>query len=884
MNWLRKFLTRGEVYGDLSDEIRAHLEERVDELVADGRSRKQALEKARREFGNATLIEERGREAWGWRGVEDMIGDVKFGARMLGKNPGFAAIAILTLAVGIGANATVFSWIRAVLLDPLPGAAEPERIVAIEEQAPSGDPVMASYLDFRDFRDHLKLIQGLSVEQAPSFAVGNDTYVERVWGEIVSGNFFDLLGVKPEVGRFFSSAESTDAQNAHPVVVISDAYWRSHFNASTSAIGTVVKINKHPFTVIGVAPPDFHGSMAGFAFDMWAPATMFGQLTSTGDWMLNDRKTRMFRVIARLAPGVTIDQARIEVKTLAGVMATLDADTNEGMSATVLPLWQSHFGLQASLLDPLSILMATSAVVLLIVCANLANLLLARATSRRKEFSMRLALGASRSRLVRQMLTETILLGGAGLVLGVFLAQPFLGSLHWLIPAGNFPSLEVVKIDLGVVAYTATIALLVAALAGIAPALQASGEHANEALKESGRHGSASARTTHLRGLLIISEMALAVLALVGAGLFLKSFYMTKAVKPGFDANGVAIAHFNLSAAGFDAAQADAFCRHLRERLERQPGVTAVSYGDYVPLSVSAGSWEDLQIEGYVPGQSENMKIYRNLVAPGYFGLMKIPMFEGRDFTMQDDREHAPVMIVTREFVRRFVPSGIAIGRKVQGWGKWFTIVGVVDDVKVLRLTEQAAPYFYVPIRQIYRPEMGLAFYVRTSGSVAEAAKMLTREAQALDATVPVYGATPLSDYTAESMFTQRIAASLLSVMAGIALLLAAIGLYGVMAYAVSQRTHEIGIRVALGARPGNVMRMVIRQALALAAIGIFAGSAVAIALGRIVASSLTFVKPTDAIIYGAAWVFAVAIALVATAIPAWRAMKVDPIIALRCQ
>ena len=813
-----------------------------------------------------------------------MIQDLRFGVRMLGKNPGFAAIAILTLAIGIGANATVFSWIRAVLLDPLPGAAEPQRIVALEEQAPSGDPVMASYLDFRDLRDHLKLIQGMSVEQAPSFAVGNDTYVERVWGEIVSGNFFDLLGVKPEAGRFFSEAESGDAQNAHPVVVIGDSYWRSHFNASASAIGTVVKINHHPFAIIGVAPADFHGSMAGFAFDMWAPATMFGQLTSTGDWMLNDRKTRMFRVIARLAPGATIDQARIEVKTLAGVMATLDADTNQGMSATVRPLWQSHFGLQESLLSPLSILMATSVVVVLIVCANLANLLLARATSRRKELSVRLALGASRSRLVRQMLTETLLLGGAGLVLGVFLARPLEGSLHWLIPAGNFPSLGVVRIDLSVLVYTAGIALLVAALAGIAPALQASSKNANEALKESGRSGSAGARTTHLRGLLVISEMALAMLALVGAGLFLKSFYVTKAVNPGFDADGVAITHFNLSAAGFDAAQADAFCRHLRERLERQPGVTAVSYGDYVPLSVSAGSWEDLQIEGYVPGQSENMKIYRNLVAPGYFGLMKIPILEGRDFTMQDDRTHAPVMIVTREFVRRFVPSGIAIGRKVQGWGKWFTIVGVVDDVKVLRLTEQAAPYFYVPIRQVYRPEMGLAFYVRTSGSASEAAKMLTREAQALDTTVPVYGATALGEYTAQSMFTQRIAASLLSVMAGVALLLAAIGLYGVMAYAVSQRTHEIGIRVALGATPGNVMGMVIRQALVLAAIGMLAGSAVAIALARIVATSLAFVKPTDATIYSAACAFTVVIALVATAIPARRAMKVDPIIALRCE
>lgn len=884
MSEIRKFFARGEIYGDLSGEIRAHLEERVDDLMSSGMTRQMAEQQARREFGNVTLMEEKGREAWGWRAVEDMIQDLKFGVRMLAKNPGFAAIAILTLAIGIGANATVFSWIRTVLIDPLPGAAEPSRVVALEEQAPSGDPVMSSFLDFTDYRDHLKLLQGISVAQASSFAVGNETYVERVWGQLVSGIFFDLLGVQPEAGRFFSEAERTDAQNAHPVVVISDTYWRSHYNASPAAVGALVKINQHPFTIIGVAPANFHGSMAGFAFDMWAPATMFGQLSATGDWMLQDRKTRMFPIVARLQPGVTIEQAREEVKALAGLMAKLDADTNAGMSATLLPLWESHFGLQESLLSPLSVLMATSAVVLLIVCTNLANLLLARATSRRKEYSMRLALGASRARLVRQSLTETLLIGAAGLVLGIVVAKPLGGTLRWLIPDGNYPAIGQISIGRADLLFTASIAVAVALLAGLAPALHASGENANEALKEGGRTGSANASTTRLRGLLVISEMALAVVALIGAGLFVKSFFLAKTLNPGFEAQGVAIAQINLSAAGFDKAQADAFCRHLRERLEAQPGVGNVSYADYVPLSVGAGSWEDLEVEGYVPGQSENMKIYRNLVAPGYFSLMKIAMLEGRDFTVQDDRQHDLVMVVTREFVRRFVPSGVAIGRKVHGWGRWFTIVGVVDDVKVLRVTERAAPYFYAPIRQIFRPEMGLAFYVRTSGSAAEAAKMLARESRAEDPTVPVLQTAVLSDYIAQSMFAQRIAATLLGVLAGVALLLAAIGLYGVMAYAVAQRTHEIGIRVALGAQPGAVMRMILGAALLLAAIGVGAGSIIAIAASRLVATSLVFVKPTDMGIYVAAWSFAVAIALAAAAIPARRAMRVDPIVALRCE
>ncbi len=814
--------------------------------------------------------------------MESLLQDVRYSLRMLCKNPGFGAVAILTIAIGIGSSTTIFSWIRAVLLNPLPGASQPERVVALESLTPSTEWVPTSYLDFQDFRDHLKLIESTTVAIPTDLAVGNERSVERVWGELVSGNYFDVLGVQPELGRFFSKAESGDDQNAHAVVVISNSLWRSRYHSDPTVIGATLRINRFPYTIIGVAPDTFHGSMPGLSLEMWAPATMFGQLSSTGDWMLRDRKTRMFRVLARLAPGVRIEQARAEVQALAKRMAEVDADTNQGMSATLLPLWKSHYGIQDSLLAPLSILMGACGIVLLIVCANVANLLLARAVARQKELSVRLALGAPRSRIIRQLLTESFLIAVWGALVGLVISQWLAGSLRWLVPAATVPNMLRPPIDTGVLLFTVALAFVVAAIAGLVPAIHAARGDVNEMLKEGGRSGTSNTHSHRLRGLLVTSEVTLAVVALIGAGLFVKSFQRAKTIQPGFDPRQVAIAQMNFSAAGYDAHQADAFCIRLREKLERQPGVTAVSYGDYVPLSVAAGSWEDLQIQGYVPGPNENMKFYRNLVAPGYFALMKIPLLQGRDFTLRDDSTNQPVMIVTQEFVRRFLPNRNPVGQKVHGWGKWFTVVGVAQDSKIYRLTENASPYFYVPIRQIYRPEMGLKFYVRSSAPLNDAVAALLRETQAIDPAVPVFNAMPLEEYIASSLFAQRIAASLLGTLGSVALLLAAIGLYGVMAYSVAQRTNEIGVRVALGAQPLDVLKMIIRESMKLALPGLVVGSVLATALARVISASLVEVSPRDPAIYGAAAAFTVLITLCAAAGPARRAANVDPMVALR--
>jgi len=814
--------------------------------------------------------------------MSGLLQDLRYALRQLRKNPGFAVVAILTIAVGIAASTTIFTWIHAVLLNPLPGTGEPSRVLALEMLTPSGEWTPTSYLDFRDFRDHLRLLESMTVACPMDLAVGNETSVERIWGELVSGNYFDVLRVRPELGRFFSKTENGDEQNAHPVVIISHALWMNRYHSDPSVVGTIVRINRFPYTIIGVAPENFHGSMPGLSLEMWAPATMFGQLSSAGDWMLRDRKTRMFRVLARLAPGVGIEQARAEIQSLAKRMAEADADTNQGMSATLLPLAKSHYGIQETLLTPLSILMGACGVVLLIVCANVANLLLARTVSRQKELSVRLALGAAHSRLLRQLLTESFLLAAAGALVGLVVSQFLGGSLRWLVPATALPDMLRPPIDLGVVFFAAVLALAVAAIAAVFPAIHSARSDVNEALKEGGRTGTSSAHSHRLRGLLVTSEVALAVVALISAGLFVKSFQLARAIQPGFDPHHVAVAQMNLSAAGYRAPQADSFRLRLQHALERQPGVTAVSYADYIPLSISDGSWEDLQIQGYVPAPNENMKIYRNLVSPGYFDLMKIALLQGRDFNLRDDATNQPVMIVTQAFVRRFLSGKDSVGQKVYGWGKWFTIVGVVQDSKIYRLTESSAAYFYVPIRQIYRPEMGLKFYVRTSGPVDDAVAALRREAHAIDPTVPVYDATPLEEYIAGSLFPQKIAASLLGTLSLIALLLAAIGLYGVMAYSVVQRTNEIGIRVALGARPFDVLQMILRESLTLAGPGVVVGALLAWILARVVSASLVEVSPGDPAIFTAAAVFTIFVTLCAAANPARRAARVDPLVALR--
>ena len=814
--------------------------------------------------------------------ITAFLQDLRYALRSFRNRPTFAAVAILTIAIGIGANTTIFSWLRSLVLNPFPGAQEPERIVAIENTAPDGEPITTSYLDFRDYRNNLRLVRAVTAYRGYLFSVGEAPNVERAWGEMASGGVFDMFGVRPEAGRFFSAEEQDDAQNAHAVIVISHEYWKSHYRMDRSAIGSTLRVNQTPLTIIGVAPEGFHGTHAGLDFDFWIPLTMYGQLTHTGTWMLQDRNTRNFMLLARLAPGVSIDQARGEVRALANRMAELDADSNQGVGAAVLPVWQSHFGTQATLLTPVATLMGIGGVVLLIVCANLANLLLARATGRQQEFSIRLALGAKPIRLVSQLLTETLLMSLVGSICGLILANWLGGALRWLLPGVSRPVMVAPPLDGQIFGFTAVLAIVVTVVAGLVPALHSSRANINEALKQGGRSGSPGMQAHRLRGLMVISEVALAVVALVGAALFVKSFERARTVDPGFSPDGVALAQFDFSTAGYNAQQADTFCRRLRETLEQLPGVNAVSYDDSVPLGFNGGNWETLEVEGYVPGPNENMKIYRDLVSPGFFESMKIPLVEGRDFDWHDDPTTQKVMIVNQEFVRRFLANRSAIGHKIHGWGEWFTIIGVARDSKYHQVTENPQPYFYIPIRQIFRPEYGLTFHVRTSGSVIEAIASLRREAAAIDPAITIFDAQSMTEYISASLFGARITANLLSLLSGIGLLLAAMGLYGVMAYSVAQRTREFGVRVAMGALRRDILGLILKESARLTVFGTAAGLILAAVSTRIVANQIYSVSPLDPLTFCGVGLVLLVVAFAASYVPAHRAARVDPMVALR--
>jgi len=826
--------------------------------------------------------------------MNSLLQDMQHALRMMKRNPGFTAITVLTLALGIATSTTVFGWVDAILLHPLPGVEQPDRLVALETATPGGEFVTNSYPDYRDFRDHLKLVDGIAVTRPVAFSVGKEDHAERVWGELVSGNFFSVLGVTPERGRTFLPAEYGDKPGAFPVAVISDRFWRSHFGADPQITGKSIWINQHELTIVGVAPTEFRGSSPGAAFDVWVPYMMQPILNGVGEWMLRDRKDRNMIGIARLKQGVTLEQAREELAALAGRMAKADADTNEGLSATFLPIAKSHFGAQSLLLAPLRVLMGVCVVVLLIVCANVANLLLARATARHKEFSTRMALGAGRARLAQLVLTESLVFAVAAAVVGIAASQWMGRVLLLLLPKGQMAMAVHGGVNGPVLLFATLLCLLIALLAGLVPALHLGRADLTERLNEAGRSGMTGTGSHRMRSLLVAAEVSLALVALIGAGLFARSFAALREIKPGFNPNQVLLSQFYLSTNGYNLEQRKQFSIRLREKLESAPGVTNVAYSDGVPLGFEPSWWEDLNIEGYTPSRSENMKIFRNVISPGYLSLLRIPMIEGRDFTEQDDEKTNPVMIVNQTFVKRFFAGRNPVGRRIQGWGEWFTVVGVVQDSKYHYPGEAPLPYFYVPFRQVYRADMQLAYYVRTVGNPNNALAMVRQKVKEIDPNVTVFDAVPLTEYIGASLFPQKVAASMLTVLGALAVILAAVGLYSVMSYSVVQRTHEIGIRMALGARPEDVLRLVVRQGLLLASAGMLAGFAMAIVVARSL-SALSFagsamgtggkllgVSATDPLIYAGSALFLTAVALLAAYIPATRAAKVEPMEALR--
>ncbi|MBV8073511.1 MAG: ABC transporter permease, partial [Acidobacteriaceae bacterium] len=716
------------------------------------------------------------------------------------------------------------------------------------------------------------------------------------WGELVSGNFFAVLGAKAQLGRVFSPDEYGDSPGDFPVAVISDRYWRAHYRADPGIVGKTIRVNQHELTIVGVATPEFHGSMSAVAFDLWVPYMQQPVLNGVQSWMLRDRHNRNMLGFARLKPGVTLGQAQNELGALATRMAIANADVSEGMSATLLPLWKSPQGPQALLAGPLGILMGVCVLVLGIVCVNVANLLLARATVREKEFSTRLALGAKRSRLVRQVLTESMLLTTAGTGLGLVAMPALTHALHALLPPGQLSAASfVTRLGMPVVMLSIGLCALTTLSAGVVPAMHAGRVDLNTKLNEGGRSGAAGRRHHRLRATLVAAEVALALVALVCAGLLAAGFEETRHIDPGFDPNNVLLSQFYLATNGYNLEQREEFCRRLKDKMGSIAGVTSAAYSDGVPLGFEPSWWEDLDVEGYVPQPGENMKVFRNVISPGYLDLMKIPLIEGRKFTEHDDENSQPVMIVNETFVRRYFAGRSPVGRRVHGFGEWFRVVGVAQDSKYHYLGESPVPYFYVPFRQIYRADMQLAFYTRTQGDPVAMLAALRAKVREIDPNVTVFDAAPLKEFIGASLYPQRIAATLLTGLGGLAVLLAAVGLYSVMAYSVAQRTQEIGIRIALGAHVASILQMLVLEGLKLAGIGLIAGTVLTVALVRSIAA-VSFTNSAmgvgakllhtsdEPFIYLGAAVLLCAVAALAAYVPARRAASIDPMKALRAE
>jgi putative ABC transport system permease protein len=814
--------------------------------------------------------------------MRSLYEDLRYAIRVLRGSPGFTAVAVVTLALGIAANATVFGWIDSLLVRPFPGVAAGARLAALETVSPRGEYSNTSYRDYRDYRDNLKSVSGLAASLLNAFNVGPADHPRRIYGEYVSGNYFAVLGVKPVHGRAFLPSENGDKPGASPVAVISYRLWQSLFQGDPGVVGRTIRVNRYELTVAGIAPEEFHGTMPGMLMEIWIPMSMAPPLNGQGDWLLEDRGARQMWVTARLKPGMALEQANAEVVAFSRRLSEQSPRTSGGFRASLMPVWKAHVGMQTMLLRPLRILMAVCFVLFLIVGANVANLQFARATARRRELSVRMALGAGRRRLVRQLLTESLLLAALGGVAGIALSAWLGRSLLWMLPPIAFPVEFGFRLNADILGFTALLCCTGSLLTGLAPALHSVTSGLVEGLKEGGRSGTSGAAQNRTRSLLVVSEVALALVALVGTALFARSFQNARAIPPGFDARNVLFAKYHLDTFCSSADDRARFCLRLRDRISALPGIADVSFANVVPLEIGTGSFSNIGVEGYVPGPSEQMSVSSAPIAPRFFDTLRIPVLEGRDFTERDDRNSPPVVIVNQTFARRYFGGASPVGRRIRVDGVWSTVAGLVRDSKYHNLTEPPTPYLYLPYRQTHGGEFWTAFFIRTVGPARASIAAIHREAAALNPDAGVSEVLEFKEMVSFSLYAQKVAAALLSVLGAVSLLLAALGLYSVLAYAVSQRQHEFGIRLALGAEPSHVVGLVLRRGLALTAAGIAVGAVLAIAAMRLAAGLLVGVNPGDPAAIAGSALFLGTIALVASYLPARRATKVDPMVALR--
>ncbi len=816
--------------------------------------------------------------------MQQLWSDVRLAGRVLSKSPGFTGVAVLSLALGIGANATIFSLLNALLLRPLPGR-DPTRLATVYTSDYSGPAYGASsYPDYLDFRAQSRSFDGLAAYGLQPLVLSDAGESRRVLAQLVSGNFFDVIGLGAAYGRTILEAEETPGR--HAVAVLSDAFWRGRFGADPGVIGREVALNGRPFTVVGVTPPGFAGMMRGLSVDVFVP---LGMQRDLGGESLEERGNRGLMLIGRLGEGRGIEGARAELALVGQRLHASHPDSwtnrhGEPRAVSVLPEAASRVLPQARgpLAGFLAVLFGAVGLVLLLACSNVANLQLARARARRREIAVRVALGARRGQLVRQLLAESLLLScGAG-VLGVALASLGLQLILAFQPPLPVTLALGLELDRRVLLFALLLSIAIGVLFGLWPALRASSASPIESLK-AGASWPRAGRRLAAREALVIAQVAGSLVLLVGTGLFLRSLRNASAIDPGFDPSGVLVFSIDLGPQGYEPARSASFYVDLQQRLEALPGVEAASVASRLPLSLGGGR-QGLRVVGYEPGPGEDMEVHSSFVGPGYFETMRTPLARGRGFAVADGPGAPGVVVVNEAFVRRYWPGRDGLGERLVAGDrtgeKTLEVIGVARDGKYNSLGEEPTPFVFYPHRQLHRDEMSVI--VRSSGDPAALAPAVRREVAALDGRLPVFDVKSLEAHLGTALFPVRAAATLLGLTGALALLLAAIGLYGVLSYAVALRTREIGVRVALGAGRADVGALVVGRGLRLAGAGVALGLVLALGVTRFLAFLLYGTSPLDPLTFAAIPALLLAVALVAAWEPARRALRIDPAVCLR--
>ena len=806
--------------------------------------------------------------------METLIQDIRYVLRSLRKSPGFALVAILTIGLAVGMNTVAFTWMERFVLKPLPGVPASDELIAVVSAGPGGDIWQMSYPNYRDWREGVRSFEGLTAQSFEELSLRTTGPAQRAWGVFAAANYFEVLRVRAALGRTFRPEEETQAT---PVAVISHDLWQRTFAGDSGVVGRHMMLNGHDFTIIGVAPEKFAGTINVLRFDLWVPVTLYELLTPHRG-LLTSRGDNNFDGIARLKQGVTIEQARQEINALNRRLADTYPDLR---NTTVSVRWFRDAGPTPFFRPLMGALLGITFVVLLVACANLANLLLARAAARRREIGIRLAVGAGRARLVRQLLTESLVLALGGGVVGVLIALWGKDTMTALLPAAPFPIFVEFDLDSRVLGVAFGVSVLTSVVFGLVPALQASRAELVPALRDGAATGPVG--RSWVQSALVASQVALALVCLVSAGLFVRGLQRAQSVDLGMrDPRHVLLAGTDFFRAGYTDSTGPAVLERLLERVRALPGVRSASVATGIPLSLNGMPSTSIAVEGYTFPPDETNAIPFSQVGPDYFETIGTPIVRGREFTAEDRATSLQVAVVSERFARRYWAGADPIGKRITVNGRERTVVGVARNTGHEMIAGGAPPVFFRPISQSW--QAGLTIIVRVEGDPSSLQQALRHAFQEVDPGLPVTDVRTLAEHLGAASFIQRIGAWVLATFGVLALGLSAVGLFGVLSYSVAQRTREMGVRIAIGASRRDVLGLIVGRAMRLTAIGLGVGIVLAAGAGQLLRSQILDVSPLDPVTFVVVVALLAAVAFLAAWLPARRAARVDPIIALQAE